>query len=75
MVKIMRHKNQKKKLEDLSLNKALCTLNFAVILTISKNIYIKAPNNNPSSISKPYFKPFQLFRTGWTNTLQGGLSR
>jgi len=75
MVKITKHKNQKKKLEGLSLNKALCTLNFAVIFTISKSIYTKAPNNSPSSIPKPYPKLFQLFRTGWTTLNQGGLSR
>ena len=72
MMKITKHKNQKKKLEDLSLNIALCILNLTVIFIISKSTYTKVPNNNPSSIQKPYPKPLQLFRTGWTNTLKRG---
>jgi len=54
MVKTSEHKNQKKKLEGLSLNTALCTLNLAIILIISKRTYTKAPNNNPNSIQKTY---------------------
>ncbi|WP_180754007.1 hypothetical protein [Persephonella hydrogeniphila] len=41
-------------------------------LPISKTTF---KPHTPTSIQKPYSKPFQLFRTGWTKEILGGLSR
>ena len=75
MSKVSERTAQKKKVVVLSLNSNLCSFIGINAFKSFQTTYIKAPNNNPSSISKPYSKPFQLFRTGWTTLNQGGLSR
>jgi len=70
MTKTSEHKNQKKKLEGLSLNTALCTLNLAIILIISNRTYTKVPNNNPSSIQQAYKQPKTLSSNIVKNTME-----
>ena len=72
MSKVSERTAQKKKVVVLSLNSNLCSFIGINAFKSFQITYIKAPNNNPSSIPKPYPKLLQLFRTGWTNTLKRG---
>ena len=65
-----------KKLDLLSLNFRYCSLAFKDSFPKVTTKLIKLPANNTNfSIQKPYPKPLQLFRTGWTTLNQGGLDR